>query len=740
MSFVVGEVDVSPDSTKNIASQVVNPLSNQLQKLATQVGQRYVLLDSVRDASFLSSTSIVNPDGSHDGGLGVVDNGLFVYTTRFTPGSPTVPRPYPVKFFWIGSPKGTNDANDNFSIYVADVNQDAFFPGAQASAWLVNPRLVLHWTQAKSDIVSWFDSNYPGGAMGGIGLSNSGSNSSYGTLIGGSSAVGNVTSMNSIDGQFWPIYDYVDDSLLIYFSWKTPNQNTLSLYCYKITDSEVGSPASTPQFQGGLSQAGWIGNLNNNGNTNNTLSSHRFSILSPDPLVSTRTTGMQSAVFAYSWGVFDGSTPDHGVNKGCSIVSDIHGAPTNPGVFQGGSFAVNLDQRMAVVDKLGSIHVTPFTEGVTQGYAVLYNSPSQRDIRSNVSNAVVISSMQIQLLYTNPITETVVATGPALLSRNETAQLGLCRPSFTTLPDGLAKIVYANFTMDQYLNIGYEYVRSDELYPKYRNKLLYTFLPNSASMLDLFGRKNLVIRWISAGSNPLSSPANPVHAFIEASGADVGSGLSGYFNVWRSLRHYFQQSTVGLSSSGLLNGLGIILFKGLNAAGVILNQGGANVSGLSTAEPTDDDLDVPDSIIDYLTVTGKKLTPNNTIVESGLNSGALMTTTLTDWVSTDDYKELTLKFIISTVGGTSPTLTINFLTLDPVEGQTALTLKLNNTAISTSNHQIILVIANGIAATWIDGVATVLGNFAVPTLWQIQFVIGGISPSFAIESTYEARK
>ena len=51
MSFVVGEVDVSPESTKNIASQVVNPLSTQLQRLATQVGQRYVLLDSVRDAA-----------------------------------------------------------------------------------------------------------------------------------------------------------------------------------------------------------------------------------------------------------------------------------------------------------------------------------------------------------------------------------------------------------------------------------------------------------------------------------------------------------------------------------------------------------------------------------------------------------------------------------------------------------------------------------------------------------------
>ena len=49
MSFVVGEVGTLPESTKNIASHI----NNELQRLATRVGQRNVLCYSVCDVAFL---------------------------------------------------------------------------------------------------------------------------------------------------------------------------------------------------------------------------------------------------------------------------------------------------------------------------------------------------------------------------------------------------------------------------------------------------------------------------------------------------------------------------------------------------------------------------------------------------------------------------------------------------------------------------------------------------------------
>ena len=95
------------------------------------VGGRFILLDPVRDANFLNKpTTDALGNTIPDMGLGVVDNGIFVYTSQTLNGAP---RPYPIKFFWLGSPAGTNDANDNFSIFMADVDESAFKPGAQAS-------------------------------------------------------------------------------------------------------------------------------------------------------------------------------------------------------------------------------------------------------------------------------------------------------------------------------------------------------------------------------------------------------------------------------------------------------------------------------------------------------------------------------------------------------------------------------------------------------------------------------
>jgi hypothetical protein len=152
----------------------------------------------------------------------------------------------------------------------------------------------------------------------------------------------------------------------------------------------------------------------------------------------------------------------------------------------------------------------------------------------------------------------------------------------------------------------------------------------------------------------------------------------------------------------------------------------------------------------YLTVLGKYLTPNTTIVASGASTGALTASTVCDYVQTPNHKELAVNLTIKAVSGTSPALTVYFDILDPIEPQNVnvnsaeqppvLELKLNSTAISAAPTTIRLVIANGVATVWINGTATVLGNMNVPYIWQVRFVISGTTPSFSITGTYEARE
>jgi hypothetical protein len=533
MSFVLGEVGLSPSTTSKIV--------NSVKALAARVGMRYVLVDSVRDAAFLNSkTTDALGNTIPDMGLGVVDNALFFYTSKFTPGSPTVPRPYPVKFFWIGSPAGTNDTNDAFSIFVADVNQDAFYPGAPASAWLVNPRLVLSVQQAKNDVITWFDgpNGYPPGASNGIGNSNTStsSNSTYGSIppSGGSGQpdVGNVSGMNSIDGQFWPLYDYIDNSIILYFSIKTPNGNSLSIYCYKISDSEISSPLTSAEFQGGV-----YGPF--------VYSSHRFSIISPDPLVTdARVKGQQSAVFAYVYGTLSGSTPDHSRYFVSGFLQDVHGSPINWNSNQkygynpaqaypqpGGVHAAGLYS----VDKLGAI--TPMAQGYhgAASYAILYNATTDRDQRST-GDGVVIDAMQIRVAYFHIDPVTNVAFGDAIKQASETETIGHCRPQFTSLPDGLPKIVYADFNFDQSLRLSYEYVDETKLRPENQNALVISndVMPNPL-IIPSYGKKRarVVIGTQVSGSvlPPTNQPSSliPVIQVSEIHGnVDASWGLQGH--------------------------------------------------------------------------------------------------------------------------------------------------------------------------------------------------------------------
>ena len=155
----------------------------------------------------------------------------------------------------------------------------------------------------------------------------------------------------------------------------------------------------------------------------------------------------------------------------------------------------------------------------------------------------------------------------------------------------------------------------------------------------------------------------------------------------------------------------------------------------------------------YLTVLGKYLTPNTTIVASGANTGPLTANTVCDFVQTPNHKELAVNLTIQAVSGTFSTgqgLTAYFDVLDPVEPQNVnvnsserppvLELKLNSTAITTAPTTIRLIIASGVATVWINGASTALGNVNVPYIWQVRFTITGTSPSFSIVGTYEARE
>ena len=539
------------------------------------VGGRFILLDPVRDANFLNKpTTDALGNTIPDMGLGVVDNGVFFYTSQTLNGAT---RPYPVKFFWIGSPAGTNDANDNFSIFMADVDESAFRPGAQASEWLLNPRLVLSTLQAGNDIINWFDSNYPYTTTppsGGVGQETpSGqSNTTYGKLSGGGNP-GNVSRMasfstgSSIDGQFWPVYDYVDNSIILYFSIKTPNTNTKAIYCYKTTNTEIQTPLASSNFLGGV----YLTQFPTYAGPGFVTSSHRFSIISPDPLVTTpRVAGQQSAVFFYGYGIFDNYTPDHVRWIQAGVLSDIHTNPTNwqgnltlhaasdgGGVDAGGQYNA---------DKLGSIFVVPQGNTTSACYACLYNAATDRDVRSG-SNNVVINAMQIRIAYFHPAANVLAFGSDPISFATGVGTIGHCRPQFTTYPDGIPKIIYNDFAFDQSLKTVMEYIDPQVLRPE-NHKKIYIVEDNFpfSFFFSTFGRKKLFARiYNTPASNsvpPTDNPQNdPQNAFVlqiseydgnyDADAFAAGDGTMLTANDVGTLVLGTQQPTVTLSSRGV---------------------------------------------------------------------------------------------------------------------------------------------------------------------------------------------
>lgn len=516
---------------------LLSTVNNQLH------GRIFTLLDPVRDANFLNRpTTDALGNTIPDMGLGVVDNGMFFYTSKFQPSDPSQPRPYPVKFFWLGSPAGTNDATDNFSVFMADVDINAFYAGAPASVYLRNPRLVLSVLQAGKDIINWFDANYPyttTPASGGVGQEtpNGQSNTTYGILSSGGNP-GNVSRMASlsagasIDGQFWPVYDYVDNSVILYFSIKTPNGNTKSIYAYKTTDSEIASPLASSQFLGGAYATSGYFSSEAGGAAN--LSSHRFTITSPDPLITfPRVSGQQSAVVAYAFGTKDTLTPDHALIMLGFILSDIHGSPINWNtqavILPNRGFGMDYPS-LANVDKLGSIFPIgqQFQSSV---YGILANLTSAKDIRGG-SNNVVINSMQVRMLYLHfdSVTGGCMLMGDALTDIPSIEAIGHCRPQYTILPDGLPKIIFNNFNFDQSLKTVYQYIDAGKLRPENQRQLAYANdnAPNPF-IIPTFGKKEALLTYYDFGYGISPNPqARPTVLEIQTFDGNLDASIGFY--------------------------------------------------------------------------------------------------------------------------------------------------------------------------------------------------------------------
>jgi hypothetical protein len=150
----------------------------------------------------------------------------------------------------------------------------------------------------------------------------------------------------------------------------------------------------------------------------------------------------------------------------------------------------------------------------------------------------------------------------------------------------------------------------------------------------------------------------------------------------------------------------------------------------------------PSLDFNYLTVLGKLLTPNTNYFSSSTTQAAITATTKTDVLCTDQYHELTLNFVVGTPTGTSPTLSISLLILDPVESAngTPLTVTLTATALTAATNVRAVITRDGTLTVWINGTATTIGKVGVPMMWQILFTLGGTSPSFPVLATYETRQ
>ena len=160
--------------------------------------------------------------------------------------------------------------------------------------------------------------------------------------------------------------------------------------------------------------------------------------------------------------------------------------------------------------------------------------------------------------------------------------------------------------------------------------------------------------------------------------------------------------------------------------------------------------------LEYLRVLNGPLAIGGNPVSSVLPSGtgALTATKYSDMCFTDEFAELAINFTITAVAGTFASgqgLILKLHVLDSafpsdnvaVSGNAfspPLIIVLNSTAITAATGIRVVITRSGTIGIWIGNTFTSLGTLNVPQLWLIEFNISGTSPSFTIQTSYEARR
>jgi len=236
------------------------------------------------------------------------------------------------------------------------------------------------------------------------------------------------------------------------------------------------------------------------------------------------------AVEGYMWGV---PPYPHGDGIVAILFQDIHNNPSNPSVFlypvplSAGSNVTNamvpyvsyfsatdaFASNGIVIDKFGSI-VPGGNVGIQGTYAIFYTSPSRPDYK--------LSSIRMRILFLMPTIPVVNRYNNVQTYNNSTliqnsppnyipgfvmastksipplSSLGICRPYFTTIPDGKPKVLLGGYHQDNYIEGIALYVDERITDPGYHDTLY--LIPSNVVLVPANG--NYTLASINGGLDP----------------------------------------------------------------------------------------------------------------------------------------------------------------------------------------------------------------------------------------------
>ena len=236
------------------------------------------------------------------------------------------------------------------------------------------------------------------------------------------------------------------------------------------------------------------------------------------------------AVEGYMWGV---PPYPHGDGIVAILFQDIHNNPSNPSVFlypvplSAGSNVTNamvpyvslfsatdaFASNGIVIDKFGSI-VPGGNVGIQGTYAILYTSPSRTDYK--------LSSMRMRILFLMPTipvldrynnvqvynNSTLIQNSPPnyipgfVLASTKSipplSSMGICRPYFTTIPDGKPKVLLGGYHQDNYIEGIALYVGERITDPGYHDTLY--LIPSNVVLVPANG--NYILATNNGGIEP----------------------------------------------------------------------------------------------------------------------------------------------------------------------------------------------------------------------------------------------